>query len=62
MVIEKFAEKEPSGVEYDDKLLFYSRIVEDVVIQANPKVGSVGPCVGVILFVLIPFFFEIERV
>ena len=56
MVIEKFAAKEPSCVEYDDKLLFYSRIVEDVVIQANPKVGSVGPCVGVILFVLIPFF------
>ncbi|XP_076804944.1 dynein axonemal heavy chain 10-like [Clavelina lepadiformis] len=37
IVMEKFAAKNPSCVAYDDKLLFYSRIAEDVFLQATPK-------------------------
>lgn len=38
LVMEKFAAKNPSAVAYDDKLLFYSRIAEDVINLAAPKV------------------------
>uniref|UniRef100_H2ZL68 Dynein heavy chain tail domain-containing protein n=1 Tax=Ciona savignyi TaxID=51511 RepID=H2ZL68_CIOSA len=37
IVMEKFAAKNPSCVAYDDKLLFYSKIAEDVFLQATPK-------------------------
>lgn len=40
VVIEKFSSKSPSCVAYDDKILFYSRIVDEVVLQASPKVTT----------------------
>lgn len=39
IVMEKFAAKNPSCVAYDDKLLFYSKIAEEVFNQATPRVS-----------------------
>lgn len=40
MVVDKFSNKNPSCVAYDDKIIFYSRIIEEVIQQASPRVSG----------------------